>query len=118
MAGSILIVDDDRDIREALVELLTEAGWSVITASGPTEGAAAARANRVDLVLTDVLMPGSDGMALASALRRDPDLATIPIVFMTASLRHVGELEGEVVIPKPFDVSHLLATLRGCLIRT
>jgi CheY-like chemotaxis protein len=115
--GSVLVVDDDRDVLEAVVDTLREVGWTVVTAAGAAEGLAVARAQAVDVVLTDVLMPDSDGLALASALRADSATASIPIVFMTASLRHVRLLDGETVIGKPFEVAHLLSVLRSCLAR-
>jgi CheY-like chemotaxis protein len=113
--GSILVIDDDRDILDALSETLTEAGWQVITADGAIEGVALARSHSVDVVLTDVLMPDTDGLSLAGTLRRDPALASIPIVFMTASIGHARNLGREIVVEKPFALPNLLATLRSCL---
>jgi CheY-like chemotaxis protein len=110
-AGTILIVDDDRDLLSALRDLLDAAGWTVVAAPSADAALAAAKAHRVDVILTDILMPGTDGPAFSAMLRADAALASIPVLFMTGSLRHARALEGEVVISKPFDVSRLLDLL-------
>lgn len=109
--GTVLIIEDDRDLLCALSEMLEAGGWRVIGAHSAAEGFVAVRAHRVDVVLTDVLMPQQDGREVAARLRADPALASIPVVFMTASQRHARDLAGETVIPKPFEVSVLLEVL-------
>ena len=80
----ILVVDDNRANREALVALLESAGHSALGAQGAAEALTQAREMRPDLVISDVLMPGVDGYVLARELRADPATARIPIVFYTA----------------------------------
>lgn len=109
----ILLVDDDGDTREALGEVLRDAGYNVREAAS---GAAALRLLghvRPALVLTDVLMPDMDGDELRA--RAQASLKGLPFVFITGA--HPARLSGldGTVIPKPVDIEHLLAVVaRHC----
>ena len=82
MTGSLLVVDDDAVVREALVEALVEAGYDVRAADDGARAIALLAERAPDVVLSDVRMPGMDGLALLALLReRAPD---VPIVLMTA----------------------------------
>ena len=82
MSGSLLVVDDDAVVREALVEALVEAGYDVRAADDGARAIALLAERAPDVVLSDVRMPGMDGLALLALLReRVPD---VPIVLMTA----------------------------------
>ena len=82
MTGSLLVVDDDAVVREALVEALVEAGYDVRAADDGVRAIALLAERAPDVVLSDVRMPGMDGLALLTLLReRAPD---VPIVLMTA----------------------------------
>jgi DNA-binding NtrC family response regulator len=82
MTGSLLVVDDDAVVREALVEALAEAGYDVRAADDGVRAVALLAERAPDVVLSDVRMPGMDGLALLALLRqRAPD---IPILLMTA----------------------------------
>ena len=82
MSGSLLVVDDDTVVREALVEALAEAGYDVRSAGDGARAVALLAERAPDVVLSDVRMPGMDGLALLALLReRAPD---IPVLLMTA----------------------------------
>jgi len=82
MSGSLLVVDDDAVVREALVEALAEAGYDVRAAGDGVRAVALLAERAPDVVLSDVRMPGMDGLALLALLReRAPD---IPVLLMTA----------------------------------
>ena len=82
MSGSLLVVDDDAVVREALVEALAEAGYEVRAAGDGARAVALLAERAPDVVLSDVRMPGMDGLALLALLReRAPE---IPVLLMTA----------------------------------
>jgi two-component system cell cycle sensor histidine kinase/response regulator CckA len=88
--ATILIVDDLSTNRKFLVTVLRHHGHRLLEAADGREGLAAVRADRPDLVITDVLMPVMDGYELVRQLRLDPATSGIPVVFHTA---HYGERE-------------------------
>jgi CheY-like chemotaxis protein len=109
---TILLVDDESNMRFLLRMILESEGYEVV---GAEHGAAALetmRKSRPDLVLTDVMMPVMSGRELVERLRADPETAEIPIVVVTAT--HEPVMPGaDAVIPKPFDEEDLLAVVRS-----
>jgi len=85
--GAILIVDDDSDVRNALSELLEEEGFSVEAAQNGREALARLRTGKVHpaVILLDLMMPGMDGWDFRSEQMRDPRLASVPVVIVSAS---------------------------------
>ena len=112
--GPVLIVDDDDDIREALRGLLEEEGYEVVEASQGREALNLLQRAEVKpaVLLLDLMMPLMDGWQLRSRLRQDPELATIPIVIMTAHagvVRAVQDVQPPTpVMAKPLDMARLL----------
>jgi two-component system OmpR family response regulator len=114
----ILMVEDEPDI-QAIAKLALEAvgGFTVTVCGSGSEALASGPAFAPDLVLLDVMMPGLDGPGTFQAMRHTPDLAEVPVVFMTAkvqpqeieTLRSLGALD---VIAKPFDPLTLPSTIR------
>lgn len=102
-----MIVDDDVDGREALERLLRFAGYVVATASNGHEALERLRAagRRPDLILLDVMMPGMDGRGFRESQRRDPELADIPILIVSAQgeLDRLIEADGYLDKPLEFD---------------
>jgi PAS domain S-box-containing protein len=107
---SILFVEDDELIRAATSELLRELGHAVIEAGDATAALAILEVNHVDLLVTDVHLPGLSGEQLARRARvLRPHLA---VVFATGG-QHVSEIAGYTVLRKPYDLSALLAVLEA-----
>ena len=116
---TIRIVDDDRDIRESLRDLLEEHGFAVLCAEHGERALELLRgaASLPVLILLDVAMPVMDGYAFRAAQLADPAIAGVPIVVMTAD----GQLEDkrtrlrcEHVLRKPMTVQELLAIVAAC----
>ena len=101
--------------------MLRHHGYRVVDAADGSTGLAAVRAERPDLVITDVLMPVMDGYELVRQLRLDPATSGIPVVFFTG---HYGESEARAlalssgvscVLTKPVTPEQLIATVRRCI---
>jgi CheY-like chemotaxis protein len=115
--GSILVVDDEPAIREALVELLASEGYRAHGLAGGGEALDWLRRERASLVLVDLVMPVMNGAELVGRLRADPELRTVPVVLMTAATPVRGEPPpaADGVLRKPFELHELLeAVARHC----
>jgi signal transduction histidine kinase/CheY-like chemotaxis protein len=80
---TVLVVDDDANIRELLLQELTEAGYRVLLAPNGREGVAIVRRERPDLIVLDVMMPEMNGFDVAAVLKNDPQTMDIPIVILS-----------------------------------
>jgi two-component system chemotaxis response regulator CheY len=116
-AGTVLVVDDDDDLRETVEVLLRAHGYRVATAASGLEALEWLRERAADtcVVLLDLMMPGMDGFTLRSTMSADPLLSPIPVVVVTGAgvlARQRGaELRAE-VLHKPLDLSVLLGAIR------
>ena len=118
---AILVVDDDAGLRKALRRVLTSQGFEVEVASDGSEALARLRARSFDLVVLDVLMPGSDGIEVCERLRAEGD--ELPVLMLTArdAVRdRVAGLEAgaDDYLVKPFANEELVARVRALLRRT
>ena len=118
----ILVVDDERDLRDILQVNLQMAGYEVDTASS-AEQALLSHPAQYDLLLLDVMMEGMSGFELARLLKGDPATAHIPIMFITAKdseddLLHGFGLGADDDITKPFSLREAMARIRAVLART
>jgi CheY-like chemotaxis protein len=82
-AGTILVIDDERQAREFIGNALAKEGYVVIAATGGRDGLRLARERRPDAIILDVIMPDVDGWAVLRALKADVDLADIPVILVT-----------------------------------
>lgn len=116
----LLIVDDDREIRDSLSRYLTKNGYRVSAADGAIAMRRVLAAGAIDLVILDVMMPGEDGLTLCRYLR---ETTRLPIVMLTAvgeeTDRIIGlEMGADDYIVKPFNPRELLARIRAVIRRT
>jgi CheY-like chemotaxis protein len=109
--ASVLVVDDDTDIREAVAEVLAGEGYQVFGAGDGAEALTKCRAFHPSVVLLDLMMPGMNGWEFRAEQKRDPDLADIPVVVLTALEPRVS-IDAEGFIRKPFELDELLAQVR------
>lgn len=117
----ILIVDDDADFVASTKTVLESKPYEVIVAVNGDEGLRKAREEKPDLILLDIIMPVEDGFSAAEHLKKDPELAKIPLLMLTSYAakgsgtgipRSRGfELEAEDYIDKPVSPQDLLATV-------
>ena len=119
--AKILVADDRPLNRDYIVTLLRHFGHELMEASDGLEALQIAKAERLDLVIADLVMPNMDGGELVKRMHADPDLAAIPILFYSAaySERQAREVAREVgavgVIPKPSDPEIILAIVNNAL---
>ncbi|BDB24196.1 DNA-binding response regulator [Cupriavidus sp. TA19] len=118
----ILVVDDDREIRELVSTYLTKNGLRVTVAQDGRQMRSFLDANAVDLIVLDVMMPGDDGLVLCRELRAGKHKTT-PVLMLTARSdetdRILGlEMGADDYLPKPFAARELLARIKAVLRRT
>ena len=111
----MLVVDDDRDLRETLRDVLVLAGFTVRTACNGEEALVVLRENaRPDVILLDLSMPVMDGATFRHEQRKDPAISSIPVIVFsaTASLSDKARgLDAQAVLKKPLKLDQLLSTL-------
>jgi signal transduction histidine kinase/DNA-binding response OmpR family regulator len=118
--GRVLVADDNRDLRDYVRRLLQDAGYAVDIAADGAGALEAARRQRPDLLLTDVMMPGMDGFELLQAVREDPQLSDLPVVMLSARAGEEAQVEGleagaDDYLSKPFSARELLARVSANL---
>jgi len=116
----ILVVDDDREIRSLVAQLLRKHGFRVTDAADGREMTQAMEAGRYDLVVLDLMLPGEDGLSLCRRVRAT---SSMPIIMLTAmgedTDRIVGlEMGADDYLAKPFNPRELLARIRAVLRRS
>jgi DNA-binding response OmpR family regulator len=119
MTRSVLVVDDEPTLRDALAEALTQDGLRVITAADGREALERFRADPPDLVLLDIMLPQISGIEVCRILRRE---SSVPIVMLTAKDGEIDkvvglELGADDYVTKPFSLRELMARIRAQLRR-
>lgn len=118
----ILVVDDDRDIRELITDYLMKSGYRATGAANGREMRAMLSSSQVDLVVLDIMMPGDDGLTLCRQLRSDPQ-QNLPVLMLTARSEETDRILGlemgaDDYLIKPFVARELLARIKAILRRT
>ena len=113
MSKKVLIIEDNDDIRENVVEILELAGYTPFAASNGKAGVELAVKHLPDIILCDIMMPELDGYGVLYMLNKNPQLAAVPFIFLTAKaeridLRKGMEMGADDYLTKPFDDMDLL----------
>jgi DNA-binding response OmpR family regulator len=108
MPATILVVDDDPVILQLLQVNFEMEGFTVITAADGREGVDRTRADRPDIVVSDVMMPKMSGIELVAELKSDPDTASIPVLLLTAKAQQADigagiDAGADDYVTKPFE---------------
>lgn len=116
----VLIVDDERNIRNVLDFSLGAEGYRVLEACDGLEAMVMARREHPDLIILDVMMPFVDGFEVCRRLKDDRRTSSIPVILLTARSnrddRHQGErMKADAYITKPFSPNRLLETVHSLL---
>ena len=117
---TILIVEDDDTVREALSAGLESEGYEVILSDNGLDGLKQAKEEGPDLILLDLMLPEMDGLSVCRALRRNSD---VPRIMLTARGTEMDKIVGletgaDDYVVKPFSLGELLARIRSLLRRT
>ena len=122
----VLIIDDEQSIVIYLTTVLEDGGYATCSAMDGQEGLIAARRERPDLVCMDIMMPKRSGVSLYQEIKRDPELRSIPVIFISAynrirDLRNpvtfrkmipdTGIPQPELCMEKPIDVTEFLEAI-------
>ncbi len=115
---TVLVVDDERRIRDTFSHLLSKEGYEVLTAADGEEALAQLEEKLPCLLLTDVMMPGMDGLTLCRRIKQNPRSAYLPVVFVTAKISDKDLQEGIAAgavdyVKKPFDRGEVLMRVRN-----
>ncbi|HWS26082.1 MAG TPA: ATP-binding protein, partial [Xanthomonadales bacterium] len=116
---TLLVVDDHDQLRRYLADRLGDA-YQVLTARNGDEALASINESLPDVVVSDVMMPGIDGIALARQLRRNPETAGVPLLLLSARAHKRDIVDGldagaDDYLTKPFDTSELIARIEALL---
>jgi len=112
----VLVADDSREMCELLEELLAHEGYEVRTVGSGGRALTEMIARRPDLLITDLFMPGMTGFSLRALMLRRPELASVPVIVLSAYWYRPSEtLEVADVLTKPLNIDRLLASVRRLL---
>jgi two-component system phosphate regulon response regulator PhoB len=121
-AQTILVAEDEKDIRDLLAFNLKREGFAVLEAGDGNDALHLAGERRPDLILLDIMLPGLDGLSVCKALQREESTAGIPVIMLTARGEEVDRIVGLELgaadyVLKPFSVREVILRIRAVLRR-
>ena len=119
MSTTLLVVDDDDEIRELLCDYLSDAGYALLAAADGEQMRQQLARHKVDLVVLDVMLPGEDGLSLCRQLQAQPGLAVIMLSAKGSTFDRIIGLEvgADDYLAKPFEPRELIARIKAVLRR-
>ena len=120
---TVLVADDDSDIRDLVAFKLGQAGYTVLSVGDGLAALEAARTHQPDLVVLDLMMPGLSGLDVCAQLRRSPQTASLPVIMLTAKAQEQDVTAGfatgaDDYVVKPFSPRELVSRVQAVLART
>ncbi|MGO8693149.1 MAG: response regulator transcription factor [Rectinemataceae bacterium] len=121
--ATVLVVEDDPDIRELLAFALGKEGWTMVAAADAEDGLARLAVANPDVIVLDIMLPGMDGLDFLRKVKSDPALRRLPVIMTTAKGEDSDvvaglELGAEDYVIKPYSPKVLVARIRAALRRT
>ena len=122
MTARVLIIEDEPDIRKTIDYNLTKESFEVVQASSIAEGEKALAANKIDVIILDLMLPDGSGLTLCRDIKSDAKTKHIPIIILTAKTEEVDrvvgfELGADDYVTKPFSVRELILRVKAILKR-
>jgi len=122
MAHCVLIIEDEPDIRKTIDYNLSKESFKVVQAESITEGEKALAANKVDVIILDLMLPDGSGLTLCRDIKSDAKTKHIPVIILTAKTEEVDrvvgfELGADDYVTKPFSVRELILRVKAIIKR-
>ena len=116
--ATILVIDDNQDILDMLTDCLEE--YHVVTATHAEEGLSLIKETPPDLIITDIMMPGINGLDLTQSIKQNKHTMHLPLIILSAKTSEEEKIEGlesgaDIYISKPFNINYLRATINRLL---
>ena len=120
MKKNLLLVDDDFRLRQSISDYLFNEGFNVVCSCTGKDALVVLQERRIDLIITDIVMPILDGYGLIKSLHSNSDLSRIPVIFLTAKGMTNDKIKGydlgcSAYLTKPFNPNELLSIIRNLL---
>jgi len=120
--GRVHLVEDEQDVAELIRYNLTKEGYDVVLSANGNEALRVAREHRPDVILLDIMVPQLNGWEVCRRLKKDPDLAQIPVIMVSGRVEEGDKVLGFEVgaddyVTKPFSPRELIARIRAVLRR-
>jgi len=120
--STIVVVEDEESTRLSIMNILRNEGYNVMAAEEGSDALRILKNSKVDLIVSDIQMPGMDGIALYEKVQQDPKLRHMPFIFLTSMMTQEHKMRGKELgvddyLTKPIDRDVLLASIRGKLKR-
>lgn len=111
--AKVLVIDDEPEITDIVQTFLTESGYSVDVLNNARDAVTRAKEFKPDVILLDIMMPGADGYTVCQWIKAEPELAAVPVIFLTGKDRNDDQgrsfkAGGDMFIKKPFSCERLL----------
>ena len=111
--AKVLVVDDEPEITDIVQTFLTESGYSVDVLNNARDAVTRAKEFKPDVILLDIMLPGADGYTVCQWIKAEPELSSVPVIFLTGKDRNDDQgrsfkAGGDMFIKKPFSCERLL----------
>ena len=122
MTSRVLVIEDEPDIRKTIDYNLSKESFKVVQASSIEEGEKALAANKIDVIILDLMLPDGSGLTLCRDIKSEPKTKNIPVIILTAKTEEVDrvvgfELGADDYVTKPFSVRELILRVKAILKR-